>query len=240
MDYKVTIDKFEGPLDLLLHLIKQTDINIFDINIADVTSQYLNYLKSMDELNLNVDSEYLVMAASLMEIKSRELLPKEETLEEEEEDPREELINRLIEYQKYKELRTTFKDLLFERQSMSSRPASLLEEYYDDSIKITDDITLDNLVNAYINFHKKKEFEKPLNTVVTTREYSIEEIGSGIIKRLKKNKSFKLDELFTEKSKDYIVATFLTVLDLTRKGRLLINQNHNLGEITLSLKEENE
>ena len=110
-----TVDKFEGPLDLLLHLIKQVkqdDINIFDINIAELTEKYLEYIESMKSLNLNVDSEYIVMAATLMEIKSRELLPHDE--EEEEEDPKEELINRLQEYQKYKEIRGTFKEYALE------------------------------------------------------------------------------------------------------------------------------
>ena len=97
MEYKFTIDKFQGPLDLLLHLIKESDINIFDINVAEITEQYLNYIESMENLNLNIDSEYLVMAAELIEMKSRVLLPQDnqDEVDEYEEDPRESLINRL-------------------------------------------------------------------------------------------------------------------------------------------------
>ena len=239
MEYNETIDNFEGPLDLLLHLIKQVkqdDVNIFDINISELTEKYLEYIDNMKSLNLNVDSEYLVMAATLMEIKSRELLPHSE--EEEEEDPKEELINRLQEYQKYKEIRGTFKEYALERKEMFSKVPSMLEEFHDDNVKINDDVTLDDLINAFLKFQQKKELEKPLNTVITSKEYSFEEIGNKIIKRLKKNKSFKFEDLFEEKNRSYVVATFLTILDLTRKGKLLLKQDYNLGEIVLSLRED--
>lgn len=234
-----TVDKFEGPLDLLLHLIKQVkqdDINIFDVNIAELTEKYLEYIESMKSLNLNVDSEYIVMAATLMEIKSRELLPHDE--EEEEEDPKEELINRLQEYQKYKEIRGTFKEYALERKEMFSKVPSMLDEFHDDSVKINDDVTLENLINAFLKFQEKKELDKPLNTVITSKEYSIDEIGHKIIKKLKVKKNFKFEDLFEERNRSYVVATFLTILDLTRKGKLLLKQDHNLGEIVLSLRED--
>lgn len=234
-----TIDKFEGPLDLLLHLIKQVkqdDINIFDVNIAELTEKYLEYIESMKSLNLNVDSEYIVMVATLMEIKSRELLPHDE--EEEEEDPKEELINRLQEYQKYKEIRGTFKEYALERKEMFSKVPSMLDEFHDDSVKINDDVTLEDLINAFLKFQEKKELDKPLNTVITSKEYSIDEIGHKIINKLKVKKNFKFEDLFEERNRSYVVATFLTILDLTRKGKLLLKQDHNLGEIVLSLRED--
>ena len=234
-----TIDKFEGPLDLLLHLIKQVkqdDINIFDINIAELTEKYLEYIESMKSLNLNVDSEYIVMAATLMEIKSRELLPHDE--EEDEEDPKEELINRLQEYQKYKEIRGTFKEYALERKEMFSKVPSMLDEFHDDRVKINDDVTLDDLINAFLKFQEKKELDKPLNTVITSKEYSIDEIGHKIISKLKVKKNFKFEDLFEERNRSYVVATFLTILDLTRKGKLLLKQDYNLGEIVLSLRED--
>ncbi len=234
-----TIDKFEGPLDLLLHLIKQVkqdDINIFDINIAELTEKYLEYIESMKSLNLNVDSEYIVMAATLMEIKSRELLPHDE--EEEEEDPKEELINRLQEYQKYKEIRGTFKEYALERKEMFSKVPSMLDEFHDDRVKINDDVTLDELIDAFLKFQEKKELDKPLNTVITSKGYSIDEIGHKIISKLKVKKNFKFEDLFEERNRSYVVATFLTILDLTRKGKLLLKQDYNLGEIVLSLRED--
>ena len=196
----------------------------------------MEYIESMKSLNLNVDSEYIVMAATLMEIKSRELLPHDE--EEEEEDPKEELINRLQEYQKYKEIRGTFKEYALERKEMFSKVPSMLDEFHDDSVKINDDVTLEDLINAFLKFQEKKELDKPLNTVITSKEYSIDEIGHKIINKLKVKKNFKFEDLFEERNRSYVVATFLTILDLTRKGKLLLKQDHNLGEIVLSLRED--
>ena len=236
MDYKVTIDKFEGPLDLLLHLIKEADIDIFDIKVSDITNQYLMYISQMEELNLNVDSEYLVMAADLIEMKSRELLPRDEETEENEEDPREELINRLVEYQKYKEISKSFKELEEERQELFTKDPSLLEEFKDDSLKISEDISLEDLIKAFAKFKERKQFEKPLNTVVTKKEYSVHARSLEIMDRLTKNKQVDFEDLYEVFTKDYVVVTFLSILDLAKKGNLEIKQDHNLDKITLLAK----
>lgn len=236
MDYKVTIDKFEGPLDLLLHLIKEADIDIFDIKVSDITNQYLMYISQMEELNLNVDSEYLVMAADLIEMKSRELLPRDEETEENEEDPREELINRLVEYQKYKEISQSFKELEEERQELFTKDPSLLEEFKDDSLKISEDISLEDLIKAFAKLKERKQFEKPLNTVVTKKEYSVHARSLEIMDRLTKNKQVDFEDLFEVFTKDYVVVTFLSILDLAKKGNLEIKQDHNLDKITLLAK----
>ena len=236
MDYKVTIDKFEGPLDLLLHLIKEADIDIFDIKVSDITNQYLMYISQMEELNLNVDSEYLVMAADLIEMKSRELLPRDEETEENEEDPREELLTRLVEYQKYKEISKSFKELEEERQELFTKDPSLLEEFKDDSLKISEDISLEDLIKAFAKFKERKQFEKPLNTVVTKKEYSVHARSLEIMDRLTKNKQVDFEDLFEVFTKDYVVVTFLSILDLAKKGNLEIKQDHNLDKITLLAK----
>ncbi len=134
MNCEIMIDKFSGPLDLLLHLIKQSDMDVFEVKISEVTNQYLNYISKMENLNLNVDSEYITMAAELTYIKSRELLPHDD--DDEEEDLREELINRLVEYQKYKEITETFKVFEKERQCYFTKNPSLLNEFRDDGINI--------------------------------------------------------------------------------------------------------
>ena len=239
MDYKFTIDKFQGPLDLLLHLIKEADIDIFDINIAQITEQYLKYIESMEKLNLNIDSEYLVMAAELIEMKSRELLPHEENeeVDDYEEDPKENLINRLIEYQKYKELVSSFKDLEEDRKLMYSKMPSELTEYKSDSVLINDDFSLDDLVKAFMDFQKRKALFKPLNTVITKKEYSVKVRCHDIMKRLHKNKKMKFDDLFDIRSKDYVVVTFLAILDLAKNGSLKIKQDKNLDTIMLFAKE---
>ncbi len=234
MDYSVTIDKFEGPLDLLLHLIKQNDIDIFDINIAEITEQYLKYIMAMKNLNLDVSSEYLVMASELTLIKSRELLPNEEILEEDE--TKENLIDRLTQYQKYKEISATFKNLETLRQQSFSKLPSLLEEFRSEDVQLSDDITLNDLLKALEKFNEKKALEKPLNTVVTRREYSVYERGREIIKTLKMKKKVKFEDLFDIYSKDYIVVTFLSILDLAKKGELCIKQEHYLDTIMVFAK----
>ena len=236
MEYKFTIDKLQGPLDLLLHLIKESDIDIFDINISEITQQYLNYIDSMEKLNLNIDSEYLVMAAELIEMKSRELLPNEtsESDDDYEESPKDNLINRLIEYQKYKDLSLEFKNLESNRKLMYSKLPSELNEFKSDEV-ILDDVSLDDLLKAFMEFQKRKEFDKPLNTVVTRKEYSVHVRCNDIMKNLRKRGNMKFEELFEIKSKDYVVVTFLAILDLAKNGKLKIKQDRNLDEITLSV-----
>ena len=235
MDYKFTIDKFQGPLDLLLHLIKEADIDIFDINIKEITDQYLKYIESMESLNLNIDSEYLVMAAELIEMKSRELLPHEEILEDDEyeEDPKEALINRLIEYQRYKEAASLFKELEEDRKLMYSKIPSELTEYKSDEVLISEDLSLEDLVKAFMDFEERKELDKPLNTVVTRKEYSVKVRCRDILNKLRKNKQMRFDELFDVRSKDYVVVTFLAILDLAKSGKLKIKQDRSLETITL-------
>lgn len=235
MNYKVTIDKFEGPLDLLLHLIKQADISIFDINISEITNQYLSYISKMKELDLNVDSEYIIMAAELIEMKSRELLPSYEE-EGEEEDPREELINRLVEYQRYKELSQEFKILGDRRHELYTKDSTLLDEFKVDGIKISNDITLDDLIGAFAKFQEKKQFERPLNTVVTKKEYSIHKRSKQIMDKLIRKKKMNFEDLFDLYTKDYVVVTFLSILDLAKKGNLFIKQDKNLDNIILTYR----
>ena len=125
MEYKVMINEFEGPMDLLLHLIKKDDIDIFDIKIEEITNQYLSYLHAMKELDLDIASEYLIMAAELIEMKSSQLLPVDKSDEDEfEEDPRERLIKRLIEYKRYKEVTSSFRNLEEERKQYYTKEVS--------------------------------------------------------------------------------------------------------------------
>ena len=131
LKYMVTIDKFEGPLDLLLHLIKEQDIDIYDIKVEEITKQYLDYIKAMKDMNLSVASEYLVMASELIEMKSKMLLPKRKIEEEDEyeEDPREVLIERLLAYKKYKEITSEFKDLELTRKLVFTKEPTNLSSY---------------------------------------------------------------------------------------------------------------
>lgn len=237
MEYKVTINDFEGPMDLLLHLVKSQNIDIVNLNVEEVTEQYLNYIKEAEELNLDIASEYLTLAAELIEIKSSSLLPKKEVIDDEyEEDPRERLIQRLIEYQKYKEIIPSLKELEDERKNYFSKSPNNLKEFQDDTNVNYGDLNLDILMNAFQKFLERKNEEKPLNTKITKKEYSISVRSREIKDVLKKKKKVSFDELFEIVTKDYVVVTFLSILSMAKKGELLITQEDNFSNITLSLK----
>lgn len=235
----ITIDNFDGPLDLLLHLIKKDDIDIYDIKIEDITKQYLDYINKMKKMNLDIASEYLVMASELMEIKSFSLLPHNKTEEEDEyvEDPREQLIKKLVEYQKYKDIAPFFKKLEEERSKEYSKTISDLSEFKTNEKIELDDIDLSDLVKAFQEFLKRKELEKPLNTKITNKEYSIKKRNLEIKKILQKKKKITFEELFEEHNKSYYIVTFLSILDLAKKQDIKITQEDNFSKIFLSLKD---
>lgn len=238
MDYKVTINNFEGPMDLLLHLIKIDDIDIVDISIEKITKQYLDYIEAMENMNLDIASEYLVMAAELIEMKSSILLPKKELKEDEyEEDPRENLIQRLIEYKRYKEVTSEFKDLEENRKKIFTKISENMSKYHSNEELELGDITLNNLMEAFANFLKRKELEKPLNTKITKKEYSVSKRSHEIRNILTKKKKVEFEELFEIMKKDYVVVTFLSILALAKKQEVCIEQEDNFNKIYLSLKE---
>lgn len=236
MDYKIMIDEFEGPMDLLLHLIKKDNIDIIDISIEKITKQYLDYIEEMENLNLDIASEYLIMAAELLEIKSSKLLPKQEN-DEVEEDLEANFINRLIEYKQYKEITQQFKELEENRKEVYTKIPDSLNEYKQNSTIDLGDTTIADLISAMNNFLSRKELEKPLNTKITTKEYNIDERSYEIRKILKKNKKMIFKELFDVYRKDYIVVTFLAILSMAKKQEIEIKQDNNFNDIYLSLKE---
>ena len=236
MEYEVKIDAFEGPLDLLLHLIKESKVDIWDIKIVDITEQYLNYIKSMEKLNLNIASEYLVMASELMEMKSKLLLPRTQIEEEEEEDPREKLIQKLIEYQKYKEMTKNFKELETDRHEFFTKAPENLKEYAPEGTIVNSDLSLDDLMKAFSKFLERKEHEKPLATTVTKKEITVEERRNSIRNILKTKKKVDFFELFESVTKEYIVVTFLAILEMARKQELTIYQENNFDNIICEVR----
>lgn len=238
MEYKFLINDFEGPLDLLLHLIKKNNVDICDIKISDITKQYLDYLEEMENLDLNIASEYLALAAELIEMKSLVLLPKPEFSDDEyEEDPRENLIKRLIEYKKIKESTPKLKELEEERKKLYTKVASNMKQYQDENPKPDfNDIDLDCLLNAFSKFLERKEEEKPLNTKITKKEYSVSKRSREIKSLLKTKQKINFEELFEIQTKEYIVVTFLSILALAKKQELIIKQDNNFSNIVLSLR----
>lgn len=232
MDYNIKIDAFEGPLDLLLHLIKEKNVDIYDISIEEITKSYLDYINKMEELNINIASSYLVMAAELMEIKSKSLLPKVESEEDNEEEvvSRENLINKLVEYKKYKEMTEVFKELEINRNNIYIKPPENINNYVNNEI-YNEEIEIDKLVDAMKNFLNRKELEKPLKTKITNKEYSVKERKNSIRNIIRNKKRVEFTELFEEYNKSYIAVTFLSVLELAKEHELKISQDKNFDNI---------
>ena len=238
MDYSIKINEFEGPLDLLLHLIKESNINIQDIEINEITKQYLDYINKMEELNINVAASYLVMAAELMEIKSKSLLPAslEDISEEEEEVSRENLINKLLEYEKYKNMVDTFKDMELDRQKIYVKAPERVSNYVDEMIANNTDTSVDDLVEAFKKFLERIDREKPITTKITNKEYSVKERKKGIRNILKEKKKVLFTDLFEERTAGFIVVTFLSILEMAKEKEVIIKQDANFKDITIELK----
>lgn len=237
MELDLKINEFEGPLDLLLHLIKENKMDIFDIKIEEITEQYLSYIRKQESMNLEVDSEYLVLASELIEIKSKLLLPHEkEVLDEEETDPREELMNRLLEYQAYKEITKTLKEKELIRQEIYTKAPSSLKEFVDSDTDIKMDITLDDLVDAFQKFLERKKESKPLATKVTENEITVSSRRSDIKMLLSKGKKVSFFKLFPVYTKEYVVATFLAILEMVKNKEIIITQNDTFDDIVCEVR----
>lgn len=239
MEYCIKINEFEGPLDLLLHLVKESNIDIYDININEITAQYLDYIHTMEALNIDVASEYLVMAATLMEIKSKSLLPSQKQDKEEldeEEVSRENLIQKLIDYQKYKEITKDFKKLEINRKSIYTKAPSKLNEMFDTKFVNDTDTTVDDLLKAFAMFLERKNMEKPVVTRITTKEYSVRKRKSDIKNYLQTKGKAEFSDLFTVYSKSFVVVTFLSILELAKEDEVTINQESNFDKIYIELK----
>lgn len=239
MEYCIKINEFEGPLDLLLHLVKESNIDIYDININEITTQYLDYIHKMEELNIDVASEYLVMAATLMEIKSKSLLPSNKEIEDnqdEEEVSREALIQKLVDYQKYKDITKEFKSLELNRKTIYTKAPSKLNEMLDTKFVNDTDTTIDDLLKAFSMFLERKNMEKPVTTRVTNKEYSVRKRKSDIKEFLQTKGRAEFSELFTVRSKSFVVVTFLSILELAKEDDVILTQEANFDKIYIELK----
>ena len=227
------INEFEGPLDLLLHLIKENKMDIMNIEIEHITEQYISYLNEQEKMNLEIASEYLVMASELIEIKSKLLLPNQRTENEEEEeiDPREELVNRLLEYQAYKEITKVLKEKEELRKEIYTKSPENVKNYVDESARLSSDVTLDDLVEAFKKYLERKKESKPLKTKVTTNEISVSSRRLEIKSILKNKPKVSFFELFPVLNKEYVVVTFLAILEMAKNKELKITQDKNFDDI---------
>ena len=230
LDFK--LDEFSGPLDLLLHLIKENKMDILNIEMEKITDQYMEYLNKMEEMNLEVTSNYLVLASELLYIKSKMLLPRpKDEEEEEEEDPRSELVTRLLEYQTYKEITKTLKEKEELRKEIYTKAPEDMKDFMTEGVNITDELNIDDLVDAFKKFLLRQKENRPIHTQVTEKEVTVAERRKRIKDIIFRKKKVSFFELFEDYSREYVVATFLAVLEMAKAGELTIKQEKTFDDI---------
>ncbi len=243
MDMKFKLESFEGPLDLLLHLIEKNKVNIYDIPIVEITDQYLEYIDEMKKQDLDVMSEFLVMAATLLNIKSKMLLPKEAVVEEEEEDPRAELVQQLLEYKMYRTYAYELRDRQVDANQIFYKEPTIPDEVlaYEEPVdvdQLISDLTLNKLNVVFQSVIKRqKNRVDPVRSrfgEIKKEEVSVEDKMIEISEYARNHKTFSFRELLEKQSsKVQIVVTFLVILELMKAGEIRIVQENIFDDIKI-------
>lgn len=239
MGYNISIKSYEGPMDLLLDLIKKNEVDIYDIPIHLITEQFLDYLNLSKTLNMEITSDFILMAATLIEIKSKMLLPKnllEDDEEDESEDPRKELVQKILEYEKFREVSNILKNSHeFENKSIYK----LQEDFSTiDDVDFIKNLTIDKLAIAFSNIIKKMDIEDKSYTIRS--ELFTNKMAIGIIReKLKSNKSLSFSEIIKNQCLENIITYFLAILEMAKNGQVTLTQNIDLSDI-LILRRQNE
>ena len=238
-DYQVKLDIFEGPLDLLLHLIKEDELNIYDIPIARITKQYFEYLDLMDHLNLEIAGEFLVMASTLTYIKSRTLLPQPESGEEEEDmlDPRKELLRRLIEYKKYKEAAGTLRER--EQEMANSHARNFTSEWDQDDADYLKEVSVFQLLGSFNEILKRAAIGDVYE--VTLEDISVTEKMNLIMERLSTAPRLHFKDFFDgSRGRMELIGTFLALLELMKQMIIRVYQEREHGAIWVQYQESDD
>ena len=244
MSIPVKLEVFEGPLDLLLHLIDKNKVDIYDIPIVEITEQYMDYIREMKNQDLNIVSEFLVMAATLLSIKAKMLLPQELDEDGEEIDPREELVQKLLEYKMYKYMSYELKDRQLYAGKAVYKQATLPKEVLDykepvDYDELLSDVTLERLNAIFSEIAKRFSMRADAKNgsfgTIELEEISIEEKTEYIIDYAKKNRKFSFRNLLKKtKSKSELIVTFLSILELMKTGEIHIRQDNIFDDIIIT------
>ena len=247
MEISYKLEHFEGPLDLLLHLIEKNKVSIYDIPIVEITNQYLDYVNHMDKEDLNLVSDFLVMAATLIDIKSRMLLPREEEEESEEEDPRTELVNRLLEYKKYKYISQELADLEDSAGMHLFKPATVPPEVarYEPPVdldELLDGLTLARLQTIFHQVMKRKEdkIDRVRSSFGTIKKepISLEERIGSVMDYARKHRTFRFRQILEQGAdKLEVVVTFLAILELMKIGKIHLTQEHLFDDMEIETLE---
>jgi len=238
-DYKVRLDIFEGPLDLLLYLIKKDEVDIQSVSIERITKQYLDYINTFKMLNIDLASEFIVMAANLMYIKSRTLLPKMEQPPEEdveEDDPRWELIRQLIEYKKFKDAAGFLSLKETEQEDYFAHVPEKAPPLPEGEVEALPDVNIFDLIRAFQNVLKRFEESTDLGEIVDER-FTVSDKIEYLLAEVKPGGSLNFLSLFEQATtKSEMIVTFLAILELMKMNQFCIIQEHHLGEIEVQRK----
>ncbi|MBD8003457.1 segregation/condensation protein A [Bacillus norwichensis] len=245
MSYQIKTEVFEGPLDLLLHLIKRMEIDIYDIPMAEITDQYLLYIHTMNELELDQASEYLVMSATLLSIKSKMLLPKNDEVEEddtiyEDEDPRTELVEQLIEYKRFKEAAMLFRQKESVRSEIFTKPPSDLSHFADELPKLQPSgVTIYDMIGAFNKLLRRKRIRQPLSAKVARPRITIQQRMDELLEMIEESDTeLSFSSFFHLLDREFIILTFLAMLELMKSNAIIVWQSQNFEEIYLTSREE--
>jgi segregation and condensation protein A len=231
--YKVTLPSFKGPLDLLLHLIKQNEIDIYDIPIALVTDQFNSYLDAMEELDLEIAADYIYMAALLIHIKSKMLLPRDESAEGQVEDPRAELVNRLLEYQRFKSVAETFAEMDVVRMGVWPRPAT---SHNGEPAEIDiSEVSLFDLIDAFRTALTRYKVNHPQAIELKRTLHKVSDKMAELYNKLKERSPIQLQWFIEGRDRDELIATFLGLLELVRLGGISLQQGELFGGILIAM-----
>lgn len=235
MDYLININDFHGPLDLLLHLVKSKEQDIYEISTSVIIEEYLDYINKMQDLNIDVASEFLVMAATLIHLKSRMLLGiTEEDPDSENEfniNNEEDLKTRIVEYEKYKNMTDVFKELEEKRCEFYTKSPVSLKEFTNQKISNDGSVTIEDLIEAFLAYKERVNYQKPINTKITKRELSVEDQMISIKNKLNIRKKMDFIDLFECVNREYLIVTFLAILQMSKNDEILIYQDNNFDNI---------
>lgn len=233
--YEVKLEAFNGPLDLLLHLIQKFEIDIYDIPMKALTEQYMQYIHAMNSLEINVASEYLVMASELLMIKSKMLLPQPEADESLEDDPRDDLVGRLIEYQNYKEYTELLNDKKVNRAAFYSKHPTDLSHLETNELMSSDNtIDLTELIIAYQKVKNRVEFNTPKTVEIKKETFTIQQATTQVHERLQQQQSFNFFSLFNfSEPIEMVVTHFLAILEMSKSGIVNIEQQKSFEDINI-------
>ncbi len=233
------INDFSGPLDVLLHMVRKHEVDIYEIDLKIIIDEYIDFINNLDKNDLDNKSEYLVMASELIHLKSKLLLgfDDEEDDETYEINSEDELRQRLIEYEKYQNISNDFRELELNRQDYFTKVPESLREYIEEDTEI-ESVDIDLLVQAFLDVQKRLDYQKPRKTKIMRKELSLKEKTTYIRNILKDKKKVEFTELFNDISKDELVITFLSILEMTKDHEVILSQNKNFSKIYVEVYHE--